>query len=124
MQLAHKRATAAARATAAMRPSLALRARSVVSMQPSVVLHARRSSTRALAVVAPAEVNSPLAPAVLEGTPKPGEFPISSERLIELAKALYEARAGVKVLREGGACTNACWISWCLPAMDTDVPAA
>lgn len=101
MQLAHKRATAAARATAAMRPSLALRARGVVSMQPGVVLHERRSSTRALAVLAPAEVNSPLAPAVLEGTPKPGEFPISPERLIELAKALYEARAGVKVLREG-----------------------
>ena len=52
-----------------MRPSLALRARGVVSMQPSVVLHARRSLTKALAVMPPAEVNSRLAPAVLEGTP-------------------------------------------------------
>lgn len=44
-----------------------------------------------------ADVQSKLSPAVLEGTPKPGEFPIPPDRLIELAKALFQSQSGVKV---------------------------
>ncbi|GAX79513.1 hypothetical protein CEUSTIGMA_g6954.t1 [Chlamydomonas eustigma] len=46
--------------------------------------------------VAVSNANDPLPPAILPGTPEQDAFPIKSERLIELAKKLFDEQVGVQ----------------------------